>query len=106
MEHTKTRSTASIERAISRLCSNFQNPKPDKLLDLIDLFDREFKTEIEEKWKDENCSDGERLKGMVTVRINIAHQKTKSSDVTVTKIEEFFQLYKQIVTMIHDRFCP
>lgn len=98
-------SNRRLERSISKLCQQFQNPKPDKIVDLVRLFDTDFGNQLSDDWKDET-SDGNQIKQMVSIRIKIAHQTTNSSLLTLTKIEAFFKAYKNVILMLQQHFLP
>jgi hypothetical protein len=95
----------SLERSIARLCQQYQNPNPDKILDLVKLFDSEFAEKLKIEWEDER-SDGNQIKQMVSIRIIIAHQTANSSSLTLTKVEAFFKSYKSVITKLQQHFLP
>ncbi|MBO6825746.1 MAG: hypothetical protein JJ879_06055 [Sneathiella sp.] len=98
-------SNRKLERSISRLCQQFQNPNPDKITELVKLFDSDFGNQLSVDWKDE-ASDGNKIKQMVSIRIKIAHQTTNNSSLTIAKIEAYFRAYKNVVTLLQQHFLP
>jgi len=101
--YSERKSNKSMSAAISRLCQSFQNPNKDKICDLVSLFDREFSLRLAEEWK-EDGSVGSTISDMVGKRKIIAHQSKNNRDTTVTKIEQFYRAYCQVVIRIHDHF--
>lgn len=95
----------SLERSIAKLCQQYQNPNPDKILDLVRLFDADFAEELKNEW-DDDMSDGNQIKQMVSTRITIAHQTTNNSSLTMNKIEAFFKSYKNVITKLQVHFLP
>lgn len=98
-------SAKALERSIARLCQQYQNPNPEKILELVKLFDSDFSEALRSEWEDDN-SDGNQIKQMVSSRIIIAHQTKNSSSLTMTKIEGFFASYKNVVTKLQTHFLP
>ena len=97
-------SNRAMGKAITRLCQSFQNPKPEKIIDLVGLFDKEFATLLHRNWLDSSPSDMDVIRNMVGERIAVAHQKTKNFSITRTKVEQYYDTYKRTVTQIHDHF--
>jgi len=96
-------SERSMGKAISRLCQGFLNPSKDKLVDLVGLFDKGFADNLREEWQDDG-SLGHTISDMVGKRKVIAHQTKNNRDVTRTKIRQYFNAYKDLVTLLDTHF--
>ena len=93
-----------IRRPINRLCRNYQNPKPNTILDLLELFDSEFKSKLIEYWKSNDEIKKKHLENLVDDRHTIAHRRTLHVNVTLAKLENYFRAYKRFLERIYERF--
>ena len=104
IEYTKRNSRVKIHRPINRLCQNYQNPKPNTILDLLELFDSEFKFKLIEYWKSNDEIEKKHLEYLVDDRHTIAHRRTLHVNVTLVKLENYFKAYKRLLERIYERF--
>lgn len=98
------KSSKNMGRAVSRLCQSFQNPKPDKIISLVELFDRDFSKTMSDEWAAAEPSEKDIISNMVGDRIAISHQTTKSINVTKSKIDGYLATYIKVVTKVHNHF--
>lgn len=103
IEYSKRQTKAKLDRAVSRLCQNFINPYSNKLLDVIDLFDRDFKKELESNWEKDG-SVGKVINSMVGQRKRIAHQTSSSRHTTETSVLQYFAAYEQLISVLEEHF--
>lgn len=103
VEHARRQSKTKLERAISRLCRQLLNPETRKILDMIELFDKDFKKQLSKEWE-ESGSDGEVINEMVGHRKRIAHQTNSSRSMTKSKISMYFKAYKNVIAKIDGHF--
>lgn len=99
-QHVRVRSSSSLDRAIVRLCQGFQNPKPEKIVELVDLFDRDASRRLLDDWKNDDEPTSGNLSALISKRINIAHQKNRHENVSIEMAAQFVDVYKRIVTRI------
>ena len=104
IEYAKQRSDSRIYRPIEKVCESYQNPKSNKILDLVGLFDQDYRRELSHQW--ETSDEGERshLDNLVDDRITIAHRKKLHMDVSTGKLENYYNAYKSILERIFDKF--
>ncbi|WP_295535532.1 hypothetical protein [uncultured Thioclava sp.] len=94
--HANNKSDAKMGAAVSRLCQQFQNPDKEKILLLIELFDKDYSRRLRQDWSEEG-SVGNTISDLVGLRKAIAHQTTNSRNATRTKVERFFQAYRKFI---------
>lgn len=101
-DYTSRRSNISLDRAIARLCESFQNPRPDKILELVNAFDKDARQKIEQEWESDDNRLQQSVKALVSTRINIAHQKTRYSRVSLESLDEFYSSYKAVLKSVSE----
>jgi RiboL-PSP-HEPN len=104
IEYAKRRSNSRIYRPIEKICESYQNPKTNKILELVGLFDSEFKDELERQWNVEYEIEKEHLNNLVDDRITIAHRKKSHVDVSSSKLENYFKAYSGLLDRIYTHF--
>ncbi|MBO6898499.1 MAG: hypothetical protein JJ868_14095 [Shimia sp.] len=102
LEHVRTSKGTGLDRAVTRLCGSFQNPKPEKIFELIDLFDRTASQALREEWSQESEEVSQTLKALITTRINIAHQKNRSNNVTIESVQSFYSAYRTTLRRVDE----
>lgn len=103
INYANNSSKRAMGAAISKLCQSFQNPDKEKILSLLSLFDKEYADKLKTDWVPED-SHGNAISDMVGMRKTIAHQTSNSRNMTRTKIERYFNAYKETVTEISEHF--
>lgn len=104
IEYAKQRSNSRIYRPIERICESYQNPKTNKILELVGLFDAEFEAELKRQWENERDVEKQHLDNMVDDRISIAHRKKVHVDVSSTKLQNYFNAYRGLLERIYAHF--
>lgn len=99
------KSERSMGPVVSKLCQQFQNPDKDKILALLELFDKDSAVELRDLWKLEDSS-GAAISDLVGIRKMIAHQTSNARSATRTKVERFYRAYVDVVTEVSNRFHP
>ena len=103
-EYAKNRTARNLDRAIDRLCQSFQNPRPDKLFDLMDLFIEDSGASLKKDWENDGSLIPETLKGAVGNRITIAHQVNRNSNVSASTARAYFDMYEGLMRILETRF--
>jgi len=104
IEYAKQRSNSRIYRPIEKICESYQNPKTNKILELVGLFDAEFEAELKRQWENERDVEKQHLDNMVDDRISIAHRKKVHVDVSSTKLQNYFNAYRGLLERIYAHF--
>lgn len=102
--YAKARSNDKIHRPIERVCETFQNPKSEKILELIGLFDDDFARELKRYWNEENETQKSHIDNLVDDRITIAHRKKNHFGVSTAKLDAYFVAYKSLLERIFEEF--
>lgn len=91
-----------LDRSIAKLLSAYQNPKSTKLLELIDLFDKDLSSWLKESWKEnaEHEIAKKHIDNLVADRIILAHSKKISHIISITKLKNYFSAYKSIISFL------
>ena len=96
MQHVESRSAPSVRSfSESALSLGLQNPNSEKIVQLVGLFDSEFRTKLT------RFIEGERkeaIDSMVSARNRIAHGE--DSGVTMGTAKNWFRLSKEVVTEV------
>ena len=79
------------------------NPEPERILDTIELFDRDLSNALRSEWKDEG-SLGKTIASLVGQRKRIAHQTSSSRHMTQTSVKQYFQAYEQLIDRLEGHF--
>ena len=103
IEYSKRKSDAKLERAIARLCRNLMNPEPTKIIDTLELFDRDLSRALKAEWQEDD-SVGSILGQLVGQRKRIARQTSSSRHMTATKIDEFYRAYLTLLERLDRHF--
>ena len=82
-------------RYIDRQLSDFQNPRPSKIIDLLSAFDRAWAEDLQNFWEPE-VKDA--IGSIVGQRNIIAHGG--STDVTLVRVREWFRSVKTFCTFL------
>ncbi len=104
IEYAKQRSNSRIYRPIEKVCESYQNPKTNKILELVGMFDAEFEAELMRQWDDERDIEKQHLDNMVDDRITIAHRKKVHVDVSSTKLQNYYTAYSGLLDRIYTYF--
>ena len=104
VEYAKQRSGNQIHRPIERVCASYQNPKSNKVLDLINLFDEDFGRDLVQSWDTEREIEKSHLDNLVDDRITIAHRKKNHVSVTTGRLEDYFKAYSGLLDRIYRHF--
>jgi len=94
-EYTKKRSSPQVTAFALKQLERFQNPNPEKILQLFESFDREWKVQIEEFWSDE-IKDA--IGSIVANRHLIAHGRP--SDVSVVRVRDWLKCTQRFAEFI------
>lgn len=103
IEYARRSSGRKLERAIARVCRNFMNPEKEKIIDTLELFDRDYAVSLRRSWQDENTT-GTIINEMVGHRKRIAHQTNSNRSMTKTQIDRYFKAYKDLVLELDRHF--
>lgn len=104
VEYARRRSGNQIHRPIERLCRNYQNPGSSRVLELVDLFDRDFSRELGRSWQEETGLEKTHLDNLVNDRISIAHRTRNHVGISASKLDDYFKAYSGILVKVHDKF--
>tara|TARA_R110000868_G_scaffold408307_1_gene691142 strand:+ start:2974 stop:3462 length:489 start_codon:yes stop_codon:yes gene_type:complete len=104
IEYAKRRSNSRIYRPIEKICESYQNPKTTKVLELIGLFDADFEATLRRQWNEELEIERQHIDNMVDDRITIAHRKRVHVNVSTSKLEDYFNAYRDLLERVYNHF--
>lgn len=104
IEYAKRRSNSRIYRPIEKICESYQNPKTNKILELVGLFDAEYEVELKRAWDEEREMERRHLNNMVDDRITISHRKKIHVDVSSGKLQNYFKAYSDLLDRVYNHF--
>lgn len=104
IEYAKQRSNSRIYRPIEKVCESYQNPKTNRILELVGLFDADYQDKLKRQWENELEIEKQHLDNMVDDRITIAHRKKVHIDISVSKLENYFKAYSGLLSRLYGHF--
>ena len=104
VEYAKQRSGIEIHRPIEKVCESYQNPKTNKILELVNLFDDDFGRQLEALWKSDNEIEKAHLDNLVDDRITIAHRKRTHISVSTGKLSNYLTAYSELLNRLFEHF--
>ena len=96
------KSNRVLDKSISKLVSYYQNPMPSKLVELTSFFDDELADWLKKSWAENGDLHvaGQRLANLVGDRIILAHSKKTSHNITMAKLKNYFEEYKELISFL------
>ena len=100
-DYSKSQVSAPVARFISATLQKVQNPRSDKFIEFAGRFSADWGTELETYLNDNGRKEA--IESIMTNRHNIAHGKSRSTNITAGAVSAYFEKCLEVANFIEQQ---